>query len=61
MVKDKEYNFSGFIELLQLMFIYLKLTKQINWSWWWVLSPLWIVVVLAMILGVIDAVYRRLS
>ena len=29
----------GFIEWLQLAFIVLKLTKYIDWSWWWVLSP----------------------
>jgi hypothetical protein len=29
----------GFIGLLQLLFIGLKLTGYINWSWWWVMSP----------------------
>lgn len=32
----------GFLGLLAILFIALKLTKYINWSWWWVLSPLWI-------------------
>jgi hypothetical protein len=32
----------GFSGLLTLVFIVLKLTGFINWSWWWVLSPLWI-------------------
>jgi hypothetical protein len=32
----------GFIGLLTIVFIILKLTKYIAWSWWWVLSPLWI-------------------
>jgi len=32
----------GFAGLLALLFIALKLTGYINWSWWWVLSPLWI-------------------
>jgi hypothetical protein len=32
----------GFWSLLQLVFIVLKLCQVINWSWWWVLSPLWI-------------------
>lgn len=32
----------GFSGLLTITFIVLKLTKYINWSWWWVLSPLWI-------------------
>jgi hypothetical protein len=30
-----------FIPGLTLMFIYLKLTGVIMWSWWWVLAPLW--------------------
>ena len=29
-------------EALGLMFLYLKLTDQIDWSWWWVTSPFWI-------------------
>ena len=31
------------ITLLTLLFVALKLTGHIDWSWWWVLSPLWIV------------------
>jgi len=34
---------SGFTGLLAVLFIGLKLTHYIDWSWWWVLSPLWIV------------------
>jgi len=32
----------GFLGLLTILFIALKLTKVIGWSWWWILSPLWI-------------------
>lgn len=32
----------GLIVLMAIMFITLKLTGVIGWSWWWVLSPLWI-------------------
>jgi hypothetical protein len=32
----------GFTGLLTVAFIVLKLTEVIDWSWWWVLSPLWI-------------------
>ena len=32
----------GFCGLLTILFIGLKLTNHIDWSWWWVLSPLWI-------------------
>jgi hypothetical protein len=35
---------SYFMELLTLMFIYLKLTGQITWPWVWVLSPIWITI-----------------
>jgi hypothetical protein len=32
----------GFTGLLTIVFITLKLLNKIDWSWWWVLSPLWI-------------------
>ena len=32
----------GFPGLLTILFIALKLTGQIDWSWIWVLSPIWI-------------------
>jgi hypothetical protein len=32
----------GFTELLTILFIGLKLGNIISWSWFWVLSPLWI-------------------
>lgn len=32
----------GFVGLLTILFIGLKLTGYITWSWWWVLSPIWI-------------------
>jgi hypothetical protein len=32
----------GFPTLLTIAFIVLKLCNVITWSWWWVLSPLWI-------------------
>jgi len=32
---------SIFIPLLAILFITLKLTGVIAWSWWWVLAPLW--------------------
>lgn len=32
----------GFLGLLTIVFITLKLIGTITWSWWWVLSPIWI-------------------
>jgi hypothetical protein len=42
-MSDKTTHYGlGFTDLLLIVFIVLKLTNVINWSWWWVLSPLWI-------------------
>jgi hypothetical protein len=40
----------GFTGLLTILFIALKLLGAITWSWWWVLSPLWISAILGVIL-----------
>ena len=32
----------GFGGLLTILFIGLKLGEIIDWSWWWVLSPIWL-------------------
>ncbi|MDR3445970.1 hypothetical protein [Dyella sp.] len=32
----------GFAGMLTILFIALKLTGHVDWSWWWVLAPLWI-------------------
>lgn len=34
----------GFTGLLTVVFITLKLLGYISWSWWWVLSPIWILI-----------------
>lgn len=44
-----------FIDGLTLLFIGLKLTNNINWSWIWVLSPEWIV----LIIGIIISIYLK--
>ena len=36
----------GFAGVLQVAFIVLKLLHKIDWSWIWVLSPIWIWVIL---------------
>lgn len=43
----------GFTTLLTILFIYLKLTNQINWSWLWVLSPLWLGLFLIVLITII--------
>jgi len=39
----------GFTGLLAIVFITLKLTNYIDWSWWWVLAPLWVPFVLVIL------------
>ena len=39
----------GFTGLLTLIFITLKLVGVIDWSWLWVLSPIWISLVIVVI------------
>ena len=47
----------GFSGLLAVAFIVLKLCKVIDWSWVWVLSPIWIpFAIIVVILVVIVAV-----
>jgi hypothetical protein len=40
---------------LTLLFIGLKLTHYIDWSWWWVLAPTWIPLVFGLIILLIVA------
>lgn len=52
----------GFAGLLTVAFIVLKLTGYITWSWWWVLSPIWIpaaIVLSIFIIGVVAAMVIR--
>ena len=46
----------GFFEALGLAFIVLKLCGVINWSWWWVLAPIWMPIVLVLVIIIILAI-----
>jgi hypothetical protein len=48
----------GFAGLLTIVFIVLKLCNVIAWSWWWVLSPIWISFSLALaILAIVGIIF----
>ena len=49
----------GFVGLLTIAFIVLKLCKVISWSWWWVLSPLWIVAILIVVAIILFAILNK--
>ena len=43
----------GFLSMLTILFIALKLLHKIDWSWWWVLAPTWIPIVLTILVLII--------
>lgn len=48
----------GVLGMLLAAFVVLKLTRVIGWSWWWVVSPVWIpVLVFFLGLGIVTVVY----
>ena len=54
---------AGLPMILFIVFLILRLCKVIDWSWWWVTSPLWIMalfVIMMMILYVIIGVLMEL-
>ncbi len=51
----------GLSGLLTTLFIGLKLGNIIDWSWWWVLSPLWISLSIALIIIAIIAIVVGLT
>lgn len=53
---------------LFLIFLVLKLTENITWSWLWVLSPLWIpfaiifiLIIIVLIITTIEEILRKLK
>lgn len=40
-------------DLFLVAFVVLKLCGLINWPWWWVLSPIWISVIMAIVVYVL--------
>lgn len=55
-VKSESHSHGiGFFGLLTIVFIVLKLCRVIDWSWWWVLAPLWGGFLLWLLLVVIAA------
>lgn len=52
---------SQFSEILLIVFIVLKLTKVITWSWWWVLAPFWIPLSIAIVILLIYYIRSNLD
>jgi membrane protein YdbS with pleckstrin-like domain len=48
MASQKTNSGIGLTGILFIVFLVLKLTGNIDWSWWWVTSPLWIPIAIAL-------------
>ena len=51
MANENTSNGIGLGTVLFLIFMILKLTGNIDWSWWWATSPLWIPLSLMVAIG----------
>jgi fatty acid desaturase len=51
---------TSFATLLTIAFIFLKLANYITWSWLWVLSPLWIsLLIIVVLLGAVLLIEKK--
>lgn len=50
----------GLGTILFLIFLVLKLTGVITWSWWWVTAPIWIPLALAAVLIMLAIIIAEL-
>lgn len=51
----------GYCEALNLLLIALKLCNLIDWSWWWVMAPLWLPVAAVLAIALIGALVRLIG
>lgn len=56
--KTTNKNGVGFFGLLTIAFIVLKLCGVINWSWIWILAPLWITWSVALLITIIVVIIK---
>ena len=59
MADSKSSNGLGIGTILFLIFMVLKLTNYIDWSWWWVTAPLWVPIIILGIVGLIAIFYIK--
>lgn len=62
-MKDSKINYTPsltFLDVLAIVFIVLKLTHIINWSWWVVLAPIWGSILLLIIIVLVLCFTRKI-
>lgn len=57
MIKEYKLNTINICDLLLLVFIYLKLTNQVQWDWWIVMSP----IVGSFIISILKAIWASIK
>lgn len=67
-MSNNSNNSNGIIGLgtiLFIIFLVLKLTGNINWSWWWITAPLWLPVVLVgvvlLLISLFAIIYKTIN
>lgn len=59
-MEDNKHGGVSFPALLTVAFIVLKLCGVIDWSWWWVLAPIWGGLALLLILLIILFIIKNI-
>ena len=52
---------SSILTILFVVLLILKLTGEIDWSWWWVTSPLWIPIAAALVIIAIALIFYNIK
>ena len=55
-MKDSSSKGLGLCDVLAVVFVVLKLIGVIDWSWWWVLAPIWIPVIIVVIAYIVISI-----
>lgn len=58
---NKSVAGTGVLDVLQIIFIVLRLTGLIDWSWWAVFAPLFISLGLVAIIVILTAIARKVD
>ena len=58
-MSNSKSNGVSFLGLLTIVFIVLKLTNYIDWSWWLILAPLWLPAAIVLLFAFIAFIYYK--
>ena len=60
MKKNNNTNKSlGILDVILVVLIILKVTNLIDWSWLWILCPVWFPVILVLLIFTIDLIVKK--